>query len=237
MSLIDFRVPIFVPKEKVKQLPKAIGDCDPNNAPDPTDPAIAEYINICYHDQYCQFLNQNFTQEEKCLEQSLLQLWPEGQDFTNIKREDILKALNDQTLVSRLASLDRYLSAIRDENGQITGATSVTMTWYGETDVSAITEEDLAAAEDGIAADAITLDFELKLKDFLLDYGQSLEADGYSLYVAVARGYADVARDEITADSFLLPVGFMAVMAYATFMLGHLTCVENRVRGLKNELL
>ena len=53
--------------------------------------------------------------------------------------------------------------------------------------------------------------------------------EGFSLFVAVARGYADVAREEITGDSYLLPVGFMAVTTYAVLMLGHLTCIENRV--------
>lgn len=53
--------------------------------------------------------------------------------------------------------------------------------------------------------------------------------------MTVARGYADVAREEITGDAYLLPVGFMAVTTYAVVMLGHLTCVENRVR-IEHEL-
>ena len=74
------------------------------------------------------------------------------------------------------------------------------------------------------------MDFEAKLRDFLLDFGdKKAEPLGYSLFVTVARGYADVAREEITGDVWLLPVGFIVVSAYAVIMLGHLTCVENRV--------
>ena len=47
--------------------------------------------------------------------------------------------------------------------------------------------------------------------------------------MAVARGYVDVASEELQGDTFLLPLGFVAVTIYAVFMLGHLTCVENRV--------
>ena len=33
----------------------------------------------------------------------------------------------------------------------------------------------------------------------------------------------------LQGDTFLLPLGFVGVTIYAVFMLGHLTCVENRV--------
>ena len=33
----------------------------------------------------------------------------------------------------------------------------------------------------------------------------------------------------IQGDTFLLPLGFVGVTIYGVFMLGHLTCVENRV--------
>ena len=80
-------------------------------------------------------------------------------------------------------------------------------------------------------ADAITLEFEEKLRDWLLAFGESyVEPLGYNLYATVARGYVDTAKEQIVADIWLLPVGFLVVTAYGTLMLGHLTCVENRVR-------
>ena len=80
-----------------------------------------------------------------------------------------------------------------------------------------------------LQADAITLEFEEKLRDWLLAYGESeLQPKGYNLYVTVARGYVDVAKESITADIWLLPVGFLVVTTYGILMLGHLTCVENR---------
>ena len=57
-----------------------------------------------------------------------------------------------------------------------------------------------------------------------------VETQGFQFYVAVARGYVDVAVEEFQGDNFLLPLGFVAVIIYAIFMLGHLTCVENRVK-------
>lgn len=44
------------------------------------------------------------------------------------------------------------------------------------------------------------------------------------------RGFAEVARDQILNDALLMPVGFTIVGVYVVFMLGHFTCVENRVR-------
>ena len=79
-------------------------------------------------------------------------------------------------------------------------------------------------------ADAITLEFEEKLKEWLLAFGEEhVEPLGHTLYVTVARGYVDVAKESIVADVWLLPVGFLVVTIYGTLMLGHLNCVENRV--------
>ena len=81
-----------------------------------------------------------------------------------------------------------------------------------------------------LQADATTLDFESKLRDFLLEFGETkIETEGLSFFVAVARGYADVASEQMQGDTFLLPLGFLGVTIYAVFMLGHLSCVENRV--------
>ena len=61
-------------------------------------------------------------------------------------------------------------------------------------------------------------------------WNTKVETQGFAFYVAVARGYVDVASEELQGDTFLLPLGFVAVTIYVVFMLGHLTCVENRVR-------
>ena len=65
---------------------------------------------------------------------------------------EIKEKVNQKYLMGTFGpiNLDNYMSVIRSSNDTIIRATSLTVTWYGETDVDAITEEDLAAAEDGI---------------------------------------------------------------------------------------
>ena len=51
---------------------------------------------------------------------------------------------------------------------------------------------------------------------------------GLSSYINVARGYSDIATDTITDDAIMMPVGFIIVFVYVTFMLGRLDCVQQR---------
>ena len=54
-----------------------------------------------------------------------------------------------------------------------------------------------------LQADATTLDFERQLKDFLLEFGETkVESEGFSFFIAVARGYVDVAVDEFYGGLF-----------------------------------
>ena len=71
--------------------------------------------------------------------------------------------------------------AFRDENGTIIGATSVTMTWLGEVDVDAITEEDLAAAEDGIAVRKMRLQLRIQCT-FSYSYVFGISAIHFGIY-------------------------------------------------------
>ena len=41
------------------------------------------------------------------------------------------------------------MNTIRDENGKIIGAKALSITWIGQVNMSAVTDEDVAAAEDG----------------------------------------------------------------------------------------
>ena len=130
-----------------------ICDTFPPNITDITDPYVQEWFNLCRHEDYCNILDNQFEIELECIESSILELWGYDYDFTNITREEILEMVNMDILNGTFGpiNLDTYMSPIRGNNGEIIGATSVTMTWLGETDVNAVTEEDLAAAEDGIA--------------------------------------------------------------------------------------
>ena len=46
----------------------------------------------------------------------------------------------------------------------------------------------------------------------------------------MASAYGDVAAEQLLNQALFMPIGFIMVSAYVTVMLGHLTCVENRVR-------
>ena len=53
---------------------------------------------------------------------------------------------------------------------------------------------------------------------------------GLDLDFSVASAYGDVAAEQLLNQALFMPIGFIMVSAYVTVMLGHLTCVENRVR-------
>ena len=46
----------------------------------------------------------------------------------------------------------------------------------------------------------------------------------------MASAYGDVAAEQLLNQALFMPIGFIMVSVYVTIMLGHLTCVENRVR-------
>ena len=51
---------------------------------------------------------------------------------------------------------------------------------------------------------------------------------GTSMFINVARGYSDIATDTITDDAIMMPIGFIIVFVYVTFMLGRLDCLQQR---------
>ena len=53
---------------------------------------------------------------------------------------------------------------------------------------------------------------------------------GLDLDFSVASAYGDVAAEQLLNQALFMPIGFIMVSVYVTIMLGHLTCVENRVR-------
>ena len=52
---------------------------------------------------------------------------------------------------------------------------------------------------------------------------------GLDLDFSVASAYGDVAAEQLLNQALFMPIGFIMVSVYVTIMLGHLTCVENRV--------
>lgn len=149
--MFHFRIPIppSLPGTKID----TVLDCDTAPPPLPDISNYVQWMNICNHTAFCDLVDQmEFSQV--CLENSLLELWQYDTDLiSTLSKQDILDKLNSAELIGTFGpvNLDSYMTAIRSDDGSIKGASSVTITWYGQTDLDAITEEDLAAAEDGIA--------------------------------------------------------------------------------------
>lgn len=190
-------------------------------------------LNLCQHDAYCQaFANV----ETDCLETGILELWGYNSSvYDNLTQEQILEDVNKDPLASQVffnksIEIGQYLSVVtNEETGKIVRAKAATISWFGKVNKSALTEEDMAGAEGGQAADQTTLEFEDRLRIRLEELGDELlQPQGLELFVNVARGYIDVAGEQIMNDALLMPVGFTLVGLYVMLMLGHFHCVETR---------
>lgn len=161
----------------------------------------------------------------------MLELWPDpDQDFSTVNKEQILEKVNGELDPS--FSINQLMNPIRDSNGRIIGAKALSMSWFGQVNVSEISEDDLAESEDGQAVDLTTLDFEKQFRDLMLAFGaEKVEPLGLKLFVNVQSGYADAAGEQIMDDALYMPIGFSIVGLYVTLMLGRFTCVENRVKN------
>merc|ERR1712038_1417908 len=116
------------------------------------------------------------------------------------------------------------MAPMRDSDDKIIGATALSFTWFGQVNFSDISEDEIHAAEDGQPADPTTLDFEIKLRDYLLAFAEDkVRPKGYELDFSVASAYGDVAGEQILDDAIFMPVGFSLVCIYVVLMLGHLT--------------
>ena len=147
-----FRVPIL-PKFKQDHGHGRLSVINCENALNNTFASITDWLNwmnVCTHDTYCAWL-EILTSEQGCLENSILEIWGYDYDYSSITRQEILDKINQEEISGIFGPIDlaAYLTPIKD-SGRIIGATSLTISWYGETNTSAITEEDLAAAADGI---------------------------------------------------------------------------------------
>ena len=126
-----------------------------SNWPDPPyDPPSEEFldwVNICWHTQYCQNITSQL--QYVCYNSSILELWGYDFDYSSISKEDILEKVNQNNLIGHLGpiQLEKYMTPIRNSDGLIIGATALSLTWLGQANISEISDEDVTAAEDGQA--------------------------------------------------------------------------------------
>ena len=102
-----------------------------------------------YPGDYCNIIQD--LSENRCLENSLLELWSEdnyGEDTDDIidtlTQQDIINAVNNQTFSKTLGfdqDFTKYLGGVqRNESGHIISATATFIRFFGKVNVSAITE-------------------------------------------------------------------------------------------------
>ena len=131
-------------------------DCSPDQTPNPVTDLIEylEWNNICSHDFYCGLLNSMLQPENfRCLENSILDFWPSDQNFSVVTQDEILEKINENPLVDNfgtIINIDTYITPIRNEAGYIIGAESLSLSLFGQSNTSLISEEDLSNAEDGV---------------------------------------------------------------------------------------
>ena len=104
-----------------------------SNLPDPPyDPPSEEFldwVNICYHTQYCQNITSQL--QYVCYNSSILEIWGYDFNYNSISKEEILEKVNQNNLIGHLGpiQLEKYMTPIRDSDGLIIGATALSLTW------------------------------------------------------------------------------------------------------------
>ena len=165
MTLYDLRTDSYIFRVPVPKLPTTTyPECrsDPTPTLDCTTPppltnltAYGDWLNICNHDFYCRILDGLIDDSYVCLQYSILELWPNftsPDNFSSLSQNEILEAVNQVPLDSLLlnSGIDTYITPIRDDNGYIIGAESLSLSLFGQSNTSLITEDDLSNAEDGV---------------------------------------------------------------------------------------
>ena len=147
-----------------------------------------------YPGDYCNIIND--MTENKCMENSLLEIWSEdnyGEDtdelIENLTEEDIIKAVNEISYSKVLGiqqDFTKYLGSIeRNSTGHIVGAKATYMRFFGKVNVSAITEDEIENTSKGSPVDQETLDWEQALIETLT---QKLgNSSSFEYYINVAK--------------------------------------------------
>merc|ERR1711892_1406909 len=188
-----------------------------------------------YPGDYCNIIND--MTENKCMENSLLEIWSEdnyGEQteelLESLTQEDIIKAVNEISYSKVLGitqDFTKYLGSIeRNSSGHIIGAKATWMRFFGKVNISAITDNEIENTSKGSPVDEHTLDFEKALIETLTQHlGNS---STFEYYVMVARSFADLSAEAITGDAFVFGCGTAIVFVYVQMMLGRFNFVEQR---------
>ena len=188
-----------------------------------------------YPGDYCNIIQD--LSEEKCLENSLLELFSEDNYgsqtddlLDTLTKEDILDAVNTETFSKVLGfnqDFTQYLGGVeRDESGRIVSAKATFIRFFGKVNVSAITKEELASSSKGSPVDQYSLRWETSLIETLT---QGLgNHTRYQLFPNVAKSFSDLSAEAIEGDAFIFGCGTAIMFIYVQLMLGKFNFVEQR---------
>ena len=188
-----------------------------------------------YPTDYCHLI-QDLT-EDKCLENSLLELWTEdnyGEEtdelLDTITEEEIIRAVNSDTY-SKVLGYDqdftKFLGGIeRNASGHIVAAKATFIRFFGKVNISAITKDDRSSASKGSPVDQYSLRWETSLIETLTK-GLGNHS-GYDLFPNVAKSFNDLSAEAIEGDAFIFGCGTAIMFIYVQLMLGKFNFVEQR---------
>jgi len=187
------------------------------------------WLAPCYPTDWCPYIEK--AQKPECLETSLLEIWGYDFDYSTITREQILEEVNKEKVKSNVTGImvepKKMIGGVTNKDGKVISAKATQIQWIGRVNTTAARQDDISDLATGQMVDKATLAWEEVLRDFLLEHRTSLPF-GTSMFINVARGYSDIATDTITDDAIMMPIGFIIVFVYVTFMLGRLDCLQQR---------
>ena len=190
---------------------------------------------LLYPQPYCSFVNLMST---TCFETSILELWAENGAYDEssenvimqLTQDDILQKINNVStsgLFLTETNFTDYLSGVdRDERGRIVSARATVMRWFGNMNMTAAKETGGVPGR-GEPLDPRMLDFEGDLIQVLTD--KTGYPPGLDSAPNVARSFGDIAGATILGDIGYFAIGYCMMFAYASVMMGRLSCVEHRV--------
>ena len=196
----------------------------------PVDPSVGLYPLL-----YCPYVESMPT---ACFETSILELWANNGEYDETSEKEIMELTRakiiDKINSSNISGLflvetnfTQYLSGVeRDEAGRIVSAKATVMRWFGNMNMTAAKETGGVPGR-GEPLDPRMLDFEGDVIEVLTN--KTGYPPGLDSAPNVARSFGDIAGATILGDIGYFAIGYCLMFAYASIMMGRLSCVEHRV--------
>ena len=195
----------------------------------PVDPSVGLYPLL-----YCPLVESFPT---TCFQTSILELWAVDGKYDETSEREI-KELTRDKIIDKIntnfsglflveTNFTNYLSGVRrDEAGRVVHATATVMRWFGNMNMTAAKETGGVPGR-GEPLDPRMLEFEGDVIEVLTD--KSDYPPGLDSAPNVARSFGDIAGATILGDIGYFAIGYCMMFAYASLMMGRLSCVEHRV--------